>query len=136
MQVAVFDVNVLVSGFIVEGKPQKLWYKTKTNQIRLICSEPIASEFATVMGRKKFQKYVGEDDLRLFLEDLHRIAVFVKVYSRFKAVKDDPSDDAILRTAVDGKADFVVSGDKHLLSMGTFRGVRIVTVQEMLNILG
>jgi predicted nucleic acid-binding protein len=41
----------------------------------------------------------------------------------------------VLRTAFDGKADYIVSGDNHLLSLGTFRGTKIVTVDEMLTLL-
>jgi predicted nucleic acid-binding protein len=50
-------------------------------------------------------------------------------------VKQDPDDDTILRTAVDGRAKLVVSGDNHLLDMKGFRGIRIVSVEEMLQML-
>jgi len=40
-----------------------------------------------------------------------------------------------LATAFDGKADYIVSGDKHLLSLGAFRGIRILNVDEMLTLL-
>ena len=50
-------------------------------------------------------------------------------------MKEDPDDDVILRTAYDGKADYIVSGDNHLLSMGEFRGIKILAVDEMLKIL-
>jgi len=65
------------------------------------------------------------------LEALHQTATFTKIKSKFKVVKEDPDDDIILRTAYDSKADYVVSGDKHLLSLGEFKGIRIVTVDEM-----
>jgi predicted nucleic acid-binding protein len=62
--------------------------------------------------------------------------VFVKVKSRFKKVKADPTDDdIILRTAYDGKADYIVSGDEHLLALKEFKGIKIVTVSEMLEVL-
>jgi hypothetical protein len=50
-------------------------------------------------------------------------------------VKEDHADDIVLRTAYDGKADYIVSGDNHLLSMREFRGIKIVTVDEMLMLL-
>jgi predicted nucleic acid-binding protein len=50
-------------------------------------------------------------------------------------VKEDPEDDMVLRTAYDSKADYIVSGDKHLLSLREFKGIRIVSVNEMLKIL-
>ena len=50
-------------------------------------------------------------------------------------IQTDPDDDTILRTAVDGRARLVVSGDSHLLDMKGFRGIRIVSVAEMLQML-
>jgi len=131
----VFDVNVLVSGLIVKGKPQELWLKAKAKEFTLIASHQIVSEFVKVICRKKFEKYVNEDDVRMFLEDLHQTAKFIRLRSKFKVVKEDPADDTILRTAYDGKADYIISGDNHLLSMGEFRGTKIVKIDEMLNLL-
>ena len=73
-----------------------------------------------------------EYDVRVFLEALHQTAKFTRIRSRFKVVREDTTDDIILRTAYDGKADYVVSGDKHLLSLREFRGIKIVTVDEMM----
>jgi putative PIN family toxin of toxin-antitoxin system len=88
-----------------------------------------------VISRRKFEKYVKEQDVRIFLKALRHTAVFVKVRSRFKKVKADPTDDIILRTAYDGKADYIVSGDEHLLALKEFKGIKIVTVSEMLEVL-
>jgi len=54
---------------------------------------------------------------------------------KFKAVKEDPDEDTIIRVAYDSKSNYIVSGDKHLLSLGEYRGVRIVNVDEMLKML-
>ena len=131
----VFDVNVLVSSLIVKGRPRELWLKARDREFTLILSDQIVSEFITVVGRRKFTGYVEEHDLRIFLEALHRTAIFAKVRSKFRIVKDDPSDDIILRTAHDSRASYIVSGDRHLLTLREFKGVRIVTVDEMLRLL-
>lgn len=135
MHVVVFDVNVLVSGLMVKGKPWELWLKAKANNIVLIISSEIVSEFLGVISRKKFEKYIVENDIRDFLGALHETAKMTKIQSAFKVVKIDPPDDIILRTAFDAKADYIVSGDKHLLSLREFKGIKIVTVDEMLKIL-
>lgn len=135
MRVAVFDVNVLVSSLIVKGKPRELWLRARANEFRLLLSSQIVSEFIGVLSRRKFGRYVKECDVRVFLEALHQTAKFTRVRSRFRVVEADPGDDVVLRTAVDGKADCIVSGDKHLLSLGAFRGIRILTVDEMLTLL-
>ena len=50
-------------------------------------------------------------------------------------IKEDPDDNLILATAVGGRANYIVSGDRHLLDLGEFRGIKIVTVDRMLSIL-
>jgi putative PIN family toxin of toxin-antitoxin system len=131
----VFDVNVLVSSLITKGKPRKLWFKARRKSFALILSKEIISEFVKVMSREKFSRYVNEEDLRVFLQALYETALLVKTKSRFKIMKEDPEDDMVLRTAYDSKADYIVSGDKHLLSLREFEGIRIVSVDEMLKIL-
>ena len=59
----------------------------------------------------------------------------IKVTSRFRAVKEDPADNAILNTAYDGRCDFIVSGDHHLLSLKKFRAIRILSPGRMLSLL-
>jgi putative PIN family toxin of toxin-antitoxin system len=135
VHVVVFDVNVLVSNLIMKGKPRELWLRAKANEFTLLLSSQIVSEFIDVISRRKFAKYVKAQDLRVFLQALHQTAKFTRTKSRFKIVKADPADDTILRTAFDGKADCIVSGDNHLLSLGTFRGIKILTVDEMLTLL-
>lgn len=122
----IFDLSVLVSALITKGKPKEL---------NLITSREIFSEFTKVASRAKFQKYVRERDVREFLEALNDIARFVRVKSKFNAVTQDPDDDIVLRAAYDSRADYIVSGDEHMLALGEFRGIRIVTVSEMLELL-
>jgi putative PIN family toxin of toxin-antitoxin system len=135
VHVVAFDVNVLVSSLIMRGKPRELWLRAKANEFTLLLSSQIVSEFIDVISRRKFAKYVKAHDVRVFLQALHQTAKFARIKSRFKIVKADPADDTILRTAFDGKADCIVSGDNHLLSLGTFRGIKILTVDEMLTLL-
>ena len=135
MIVVVFDLNVLVSSLIVKGKPHDLWHKAKNNEFTLEISSEMFSEFVNVVSRKKFEKYVTDIDVKLFLADLSRIGKFVQVKSKFKVISEDPDDDIILRTAYDGKADYIVSGDRHLLALKEFKGIKILTVDEMLKLL-
>lgn len=135
MIVVVFDINVLVSSLIVVGKPQELWRRAKNNEFTLEISDEMFSELVNVVSRKKFEKYVTHTDVKLFLADLGRIGKFVKVKSTFRVITADPDDDIIVRAACDGKADYIVSGDWHLLSLKEFKGIKILTVEKMLNVL-
>lgn len=128
----VLDTNVLVSALIKTGKPRQLFLKITEERIQLILSRSILKEFSEVADDPRIRKYVDQDDIIAFLRIVGSVAKIVKVKSRFKVVKEDPDDDAVLRTAFDGKADCIVSGNNHLLSLGAFRGIRILTVDELL----
>ncbi len=131
---ALLDTNVLISALIKAGKPRELINKLARDK-QIFLSKAILEEFLDVIEDPNVAKYTSEQDVAVFLKTLGIAARIVQVKSRFKVVKADPDDDIILRAAYDGKADYVVSGDKHLLSLKEFKGIKILTVQEMLNIL-
>jgi putative PIN family toxin of toxin-antitoxin system len=130
----VFDTNVLVSALIKAGKPRDLFNKLVKDK-QIVLSKDILKEFLEVIENPKVAKYTSEKDLAIFLKALKSAARIVQVKSKFKAVKEDPDDDTIVRAAYDSKSNYIVSGDKHLLSLSEFRGIRIVTVDEMLRLL-
>jgi len=131
----VLDTNVLISALIRTGKPRTLITEMVKHGTQLILSRGILDEFAETVTDPKIRQYVGEEEAIRFLRVISIIAKVAKVKSRFKVVKQDPSDDMILRTAYDGKADYIVSGDEHLLSLKEFRGIKILTIKEMLDLL-
>jgi len=130
----VLDTNVLVSALIKAGKPRELFFRLAEEKM-LILSRQILEEFLEVAEDPRIKKYVKEQETIAFLSSLRDATKIIKVKSKFRAVKDDPDDDVAVRTAYDGKAHYIVSGDNHLLSLGQFRGIKIVTVDEMLKIL-
>lgn len=131
----VFDTNVLISALITAGKPKELFHKAVEGEIQLVLSKDILEEFSEVVDDPRIRKYANEDDVVAFLKVIDSVAKITRVKSRFKALKEEPDDDVVLRTAFDGKVDCIVSGDKHLLPLGEFRGIRILTVDGMLVLL-
>jgi len=135
MFIVVFDINVLVSSLIVKGKPRELWQKAKDNEFTLAYSREMLSDLVSVLKRQKFKKYLTSADIRLFQNDICRTGKLVPLKSKFKVVAEDPDDDMIIRTAYDANANFIVSGDRHLLALEEFNGIRILTVDQMLGVL-
>jgi len=131
---AVFDTNVLISALIKTGKPRNLLFRM-ANEETLVLSKGIIEEFITVTQDARIRKYVNSRDVNVFLSFLSSHFKLVRVSSKFSVVEADPPDDVILRTAYDAKVNFVVTGDRHLLSLGEFRGIRIVTIDEMMQLL-
>lgn len=131
----VLDTNVLVSALIKGGKPRELIFKIVRGKVEVILSREILEEFIEVTDDLRIRKYVDEEDKIAFLKIIGSIVNLVKVKSRFKVVREDPSDDVVLRTAYDGRAEFIVSGDRHMLSLEEYRRIKIVTVAQMLDII-
>jgi len=131
---AVLDTNVLVSALIKTGKPRELLFRAAEGKFQAILSRQILEEFVKVVRDPKVGRYVDEEDVEAFLRALAAMTSTMKVKSKFKAVKRDPKDDVVLRTAYDSGSDYVVTGDRDLLEIREFRGIRIITVERMLEI--
>lgn len=95
-------------------------------------SKAIIEEFLEITEEPKVAKYTNQQDITVFLGVLGKTAKIIPMKSRFKIVEEDPDDDIIVRTAYDGKANYIVSGDKHLLALKEFKGIKIVTIDETL----
>ncbi|MDV3277552.1 MAG: putative toxin-antitoxin system toxin component, PIN family [Nitrososphaerales archaeon] len=129
----VLDTNVLISALIKSGKPQHLLKLLLGPDHALILSEPIIEEFSRVTADEKIERYADDEAVTMFLEVLLSRAVFVRLRSRVQ-VFDNPDDD-VLNTAKEGDADFIVTGDKHMLELKEFGRTKIVTVKKALSIM-
>jgi len=131
----VADTNVLVSSLIRRGKPHELILRIDGVKVGLISSNILMDELTSVLTEERIARYVSSRDIDRFLRYIGRRTTLVKVRSKFKVLKEDLRDNVVLNTAYSGKADYIVSGDKHLMPLREFKGIRIVTVGEMLDIL-
>ncbi|MCD6247955.1 MAG: putative toxin-antitoxin system toxin component, PIN family [Hadesarchaea archaeon] len=132
----VVDTNVFISSLIRGGKPRQLIFKIDGVNVKLVSSEPLLKELVSILAKDKIRRYVSRRDVEEFLKYLGKRMVLVEIKSGFKVVKDDPKDDVVLNTAYSAKADYIVSGDKHLTSLRRFKSIKVVTANEMLKILG
>lgn len=73
-----------------------------------------------------------KDEKELFVALILQIAKMVKIRKTVHIIKEDPDDDTILETAIEGGVNYLVTGDPHLLKLKEFAGVRIVTPDEFL----
>lgn len=131
----VLDTNVWLSGIFWEGEASKLIEKAEKKDLQIIISEDILSEIIAVLNREsKFQKYIL--NLRLSIEDLLRtilsISTLIKTKNKLNIIKADSKDNIILEAAIDGKAEYIISYDNHLLNMIEFRGIKIISPGEFL----
>jgi uncharacterized protein len=124
---AVLDSNVIVSGLGWSGAPALIVEAVLADELVLVTSPPLLAELRRVLAYPKLAKAIPEGPR---LADLIEMSsVVVEPVSVFAAA-DDESDNRILEAAVDGAADYIVSGDEHLLTLGTFQGIPILTPGE------
>lgn len=125
----VFDTNIFVSALAIpSGQAEKAIIRIVEGKDQLILSKAILDELLSVLVRK-----FGRD-----ADEIGRIAVFLHYLSewivpveRIDILKDE-ADNRILECAFAGKADAIVTGDKELLQLGTYRGVRLISLKDYL----
>jgi len=130
----VVDTHIFISALLGLGKARRLVSEQLENP-SVVLSKPMLAELGNVLLRDKFTQ-VRSSEADRFLSIMVRSSMIVAVRSEFKTVTDDPDDDAVVNTAYRGEADYIVTGDKHLLVLKEFKGIKIVKVNQLLGILG
>ena len=126
----VCDTNVLVSGFLFAGKARTVLQQIAKGQVAGFISLSIVRELEEVLQRPKFGLVPGQVAalLELVQQSFHLVSPAVRVH----IVEADPDDNAILEAALAAEADCIISGDRHLLQLGSHEGIRIVSPAQFL----
>jgi len=120
----VLDTNVLVSGLGWSGPPAAIVDAVTAGELTLLSSSALRAELRRVLSYPKLAKVFANPDA---IADLVASAsVEVLTTTQLQVVADD-SDNRVLEAALDGGADYIVSGDDDLLALGSFEGIPIVT---------
>jgi putative PIN family toxin of toxin-antitoxin system len=127
----VFDTNVIVSALLFENsKPaQALRYALANGEVLL--SLDLLEELNEVLGRERFNRYMTSEEREEFLEALIERAVLVEITENVQECRD-PKDDKVLELALNGEAQYIISGDRDLLVLHPFRDVLVLTTDEFL----
>lgn len=131
------DTNILISGTFWTGPSFRILDLIDKWKITLILSEEILFEYKRIIKSTEIMEKVDNKDLILF-EASKRIIInslIVKPSIKLDVVKDDPDDNIILECANAGKADYIVTNDKHILKIKVFEGIKILTPSEFLRVL-
>lgn len=127
----VLDTNVLISSLLFAGISKRLAELWQSGVIELLASGSMIREYTRVLAYPKF-KLSEEESLSLLREEVLPFVTPVKVFKVLPIIKEDPSDDEFLACALAGKADAIISGDKHLLNLENYREIPILNVREFL----
>ena len=127
----VFDTNIFISAFVIPGSlAEKAILKIIEEEDSLLISAPIIDEILSVLSSKFGRDREGLSHVAVTVSEL---AELVKPARRIKLLKDEP-DNRILECAIYGKADLLVTGDKKILQLGEYKGIKIISLREYLEL--
>ena len=121
----VLDTNVLISAILFGGPPRDVLKLVIGGTVGCSLSLAILDELRDVLQRPKF-KFSSEQAFNV-LEELHASCNIINPMVRINVITEDPDDNKILECAVEAKSTYIVSGDRHLLALIEFRGIKILT---------
>jgi putative PIN family toxin of toxin-antitoxin system len=129
---AVFDTNIYISAMITKGgNAEQAWLLAVEGEIDVYTSVPIMMELAGKL-REKF--HWDDSRIKAAVRHVTRIAEVVKPDIELKILADNP-DNRILECAQCAGAEFIVTGDKHLLNLVFFEGIKIMTLSEFIEMI-
>ena len=125
----VFDTNVIISALLFENsKPAQAFQYALANG-EILLSFDLLEELNEVLGRKKFNKYVTNEEREEFLEAIIDRAVLIEIVDNVQECRD-PKDDKVLELALNGEAQYIITGDRDLLVLNPFRNLKVITVED------
>jgi putative PIN family toxin of toxin-antitoxin system len=135
---ALLDTNSLVSVLLrPDGVSNQIFQRWRAGQFQLATSPGILAELTEVLHRRHiFEKYhLTEVVVDAHLTALRTEAEVAPGLLVLDAVPDDPKDNHVLAAAVETSCEYIVSGDRHLLDLHDYQGIKIVSPREFLALL-
>ena len=124
----VLDTNVFISGIFFTGPPSDILKAWRDGKVQVLVSPSILDEYQRIGAELALE--FRDVDLKPFLDLLTVQAEIVLAPTLPPVIHDDPSDDKFLEAAVAGNASYIISGDKHLLTLSEFQGIQILKPRD------
>ncbi|MCH7681065.1 putative toxin-antitoxin system toxin component, PIN family [candidate division KSB1 bacterium] len=129
----VLDTNVFISSFLGTGTPRKIIDFWKEGKITICLSKEIVDEYVEVLERLGLSGEKGvEEFLQLFARNFH--SLFTAKTPNLEIVKNDPDDNKFFECAVALKAQFIISGDKAVLKIENYMGIKILSPKQFITL--
>ncbi len=126
----VIDTNVFISAFGWKGNPLEIIRLIEQGEIVPLLSIQQLQEIERVLRYPRM--HFSEQQIQERMYFILNVAQIVDIAGNLDIIKEDPSDNIILETATEHNAEYVISGDKHLLQLKQYKNVKIVTPKEFL----
>ena len=130
MKRVVLDTNVTIAAFFWKGYPRIIYDLIREKKLVMLLSSDMEKEFIRVLGYPKFG--LTSKEIPPFVRNLRSNAELVETKSKISFISEDPTDNIFLECALDGNADYIISGDKHILDLEKYKNIQIVKPKEFL----
>lgn len=130
----VLDTNILISALIFPGgAPEAVYRLVLERRVDLVTSRSLLAELGRVLTDK-----FGWDPGRAeeAVAQVTRVGTVVEPTETIRVIEEDPADDRVLEAASQGDAEVIVSGDRHLLRLPSWRGITILKASAFLDDFG
>ncbi|HLC56157.1 MAG TPA: putative toxin-antitoxin system toxin component, PIN family [Candidatus Nanoarchaeia archaeon] len=130
----VIDTNVFISGIFWEGNfCSKIIDALKDKKIQSICSLEIIEEIVKTLSTFRIQ--MDKQLINNWRDIIIENSIMVRPSKKVNMVKDDPDDNKFIEAAIEGKAGYIISQDKHLLKIKEYEGIIIINPKDFIKIL-
>ncbi|MBE8540560.1 putative toxin-antitoxin system toxin component, PIN family [Geoglobus acetivorans] len=130
----VLDTNIWISIFFNKTLSKEFGDLFRSGKIEVYVSEEILKEIARVLEYPKIKTVLEKAgmDSKEVLKEISGISKVVNPEKKLEIIREDPEDNKFLECALESGAEYIVSGDKHLLGAGEFEGIKIIPAREFI----
>jgi hypothetical protein len=136
--IVVLDTNVIISSLLsTKGAPAAIIRRWEAQQFEVVTSLPLITELERAITYPHVQKYLkfSAEEVETFLTQWKTVTTVVDPQITLQVIDKDPADNRVLECAVAGEANFIVSGNRHLLEVAEYQGVVILNPTGFLAVL-
>ena len=130
----IIDTNLLVSRALTPNSVTASAVRMMIDHCHLLVSQATMDELATVLIRIQSKRYITKDEMYALIHAYKEFAEWVPIIERVEACRD-PKDDKFLELAINGHAEFLVTGDKDLLVLHPFKDTKILAPKDFIETL-
>ena len=127
----VIDTNIYISAIFWNGKPREVIDLGRDGKITIFTSLDIENEIA---GKLKTTFKLAEEDGNQILLDFSTFTLPIRISKQLIVVQDDPDDNKFIECAVECKANYIISGDRHLLNLKEYEGIKLIKSSNFLKV--
>ena len=133
----VVDTNTVVSALLWRGSPYRLFQAVNDDRVSLYTSRVLLDEFEDVLSRRKFVKAIrtANETLASLIQHYQELAHLVRTRPLTVRLSRDSDDDHVIACALAANASLIVSGDRDLLDLKTYKEIRIINAADALRLI-